>query len=78
MECQALTFVVNVLMLSTIDICTPSINYDSERRLARQNREHVVARTYEHNCGGQLCNNPSKKPKLVTTILHPLNFLAVN
>ena len=37
-EGHALTFGVNVLMLSTFDICTRSINYDCERRLARQNR----------------------------------------
>jgi len=35
-EGHALTFGVNVLMLSTFDICTRSINYDCERRLARQ------------------------------------------
>ena len=37
-EGHMLTFVVNVLMLNTFDICIQSINYDSERRLARQNR----------------------------------------
>ena len=42
-----------------------------ERRFARHNRLYVVAWTYKHNCRSQLCNNPSKKPKLVTTIMHP-------
>ena len=75
---HVLTFVVNRLMLSTLDTCIQSINYDSEKRSARQNKLHVVTQIYEHNCCSKLCNNPnlSKKPKLDTTILHP--FLEVS
>ena len=63
-EGHALTFGVNVLMLRTFDIWTRSINYDCERRLARQKQIACGStQTYEHNTSSPLRKSTLQQSK---------------